>query len=96
MSDFDCNFSMELKRPIDEETWDIISDAEFDKTKRIWFETKSGKKVTFIKEDVLDQIKAKIEEGAKIVQHVNIEKAKALCWCLEVIDKYTEESEDKK
>lgn len=43
--------------------------------------------------EVLGKIRAKIEEGAKIVQHVNIEKAKALCWCLDVIDKYTEESE---
>lgn len=94
MSDFDCNFSMELKHPIDEETWDKLTDAEFDKTKRIFFKTKSGKEVAFIKEDVLDQIKAKIEEGAKIVQHVNIEKAKALCWCLDVIDKYMAESEE--
>lgn len=94
MSIFTGNFSMELKHPIDEKTWDIISDTEFDKTNRIWFETKSGKKVAFIKEDVLDKIRAKIEEGAKIVQHVNIEKAKALCWCLDVIDKYIAESEE--
>lgn len=46
------------------------------------------------KEDVLDKIRAKIEEGAKIVQHVNIEKAKALCWCLDVIDKYIAEREE--
>ena len=46
------------------------------------------------KTDTLDKIRAKIEEGAKIVQHVNIEKAKALCWCLDVIDKYTKESEE--
>jgi hypothetical protein len=42
------------------------------------------------KADAIDKIRAKIEEGAKIVQHVNIEKAKALYWCLDVIDKYTE------
>lgn len=94
MSTFGKCFTMELKHPIDEKTWDAIADTEFDNTKRIFFKTKSGKEVAFIKEDVLDQIKAKIEEGAKIIHYVNMEKAKALYWCLEVIDKYTEESED--
>lgn len=94
MSTFDKCFTMELKHPIDEKTWDILTDAELNNTKRIWFETKSGKEVAFIKEDVLDEIKAKIEEGAKIIHYVNMEKAKALYWCLEVIDKYTEESEE--
>lgn len=94
MSTFDKCFTMELKHPIDEKTWDRLTDAELNNTKRIWFETKSGKEVAFIKEDVLDEIKAKIEEGAKIIHYVNMEKAKALYWCLEVIDKYTEESEE--
>lgn len=43
--------------------------------------------------DVLDKIRDEIEEHAKINQHVNTERARALCWCLDVIDKYKAESE---
>ena len=45
--------------------------------------------------DVLDKIRAKIEEHVKINQCLNIDRAKALCWCLDIIDKYKAESEDK-
>lgn len=43
---------------------------------------------------VLDKIRAEIEERAKINQNLNIDRARALCWCLDVIDKYKTESED--
>jgi hypothetical protein len=42
-----------------------------------------------------DKIRAEIEEHAKINQNLNIDRAKVLCWCLDVIDKYRAESEDK-
>lgn len=47
------------------------------------------------KNDVLDKIRTEIEEHVKINQNLNTERAKALCWCLNVIDKYKAESEDK-
>lgn len=43
---------------------------------------------------VLDKIRAEIEEHAKINQNLNTDRAKALCWCLNVIDKYRAESEE--
>ena len=46
------------------------------------------------KEPVLDKIRAEIEEHSKINQNLNIDRAKALCWCLDVIDKYKGESEE--
>lgn len=44
--------------------------------------------------DVLNKIRAEIEEHAKINQNLNIDRARALCWCLDVIDKYRAESEE--
>ena len=44
--------------------------------------------------DRMDKIRAEIEEHAKINQNLNIDRARALCWCLDVIDKYKAESED--
>lgn len=43
---------------------------------------------------VLDKIRAEIEEHAKINQHLNTDRARALCWCLDVIDRYKAESEE--
>ena len=44
--------------------------------------------------NVLDRIRAEIEEHVKINQNLNVDRARALCWCLDVIDKYKSESED--
>lgn len=40
-----------------------------------------------------DKIRAEIEEHAKINQNLNIDRARAICWCLDVIDKYKAERE---
>lgn len=40
------------------------------------------------KKEVLDKIRAEIEEHIKINQNLNTDRARALCWCLDVIDKY--------
>ena len=45
-------------------------------------------------EPILDKIRAEIEEHAKINQNLNTDRAKALCWCLEIIDNYKSESEE--
>lgn len=46
------------------------------------------------KQKALDKIRAEIEERAKINQNINVDRAKTLCWCLDVIDKYKAESEE--
>lgn len=38
-----------LNSPITEEQWDAITDVDFEHTDRIWFSTKHGKEVEFIK-----------------------------------------------
>ena len=38
--------------------------------------------------EALDKIRAEIEEHAKINQNLNTDSARALCWCLDIIDKY--------
>ena len=42
-------FEMTLNSPITDEQWDAITDVNFDKTDRIWFHTKNGKAVEFVK-----------------------------------------------
>lgn len=39
-------------------------------------------------EKVLDKITTEIEEHVKINQNLNVDRTRALCWCLNVIDKY--------
>lgn len=43
--------------------------------------------------DVFDKIRAEFEEHAKINQNLNTDIARAICWCLDIIDKYMAESE---
>lgn len=38
-----------LNSPITDEQWDAITDVDFDHTDRIWFHTKHGKDVEFVK-----------------------------------------------
>ena len=42
--------TLELNSPITEEQWDTIVDVDFDNTDRIWFTTKHGKEVEFVKQ----------------------------------------------
>lgn len=44
-----AEFELTLNSPITEEQWDAITDVDFDCTNRIWFHTKHGKTVEFIK-----------------------------------------------
>lgn len=41
--------TMELSSPITEEQWDTLEDVDFDRTDSIWFHTKHGKEVEFVK-----------------------------------------------
>ena len=46
MSDY---LKFTLHHPITEEEWDAITDVDFDHTEEIFFHTKHGKEVTFVK-----------------------------------------------
>lgn len=65
MAIFDDIFSIELNHPLDKEAWKVLEDAELDNTEHIYFTTPSGKRVDFIKTDVLDKIRAEIKEEAE-------------------------------
>lgn len=62
MGIWDDSFSIELKHPLDKEAWKVIEDTELDNTDHIYFTTPSGKRVDFIKADVLDKIRAEITD----------------------------------
>lgn len=42
--------TLTLSSPITEEQFDAITDVDFDNTDRIWFHTKHGKDVEFVKQ----------------------------------------------
>lgn len=44
-----CEMTLTLSSPITEEQFDAITDVDFDNTDRIWFHTKHGKDVEFVK-----------------------------------------------
>lgn len=52
-------------------------------------------KQKYVERDVLDKIRAEFEEHVGINQNLNVDRARAICWCLDVIDKYMAESEEK-
>ena len=41
--------TLELNSPITEEQWDLLEDVDLDNTERIYFHTKHGKEVEFVK-----------------------------------------------
>ena len=43
-------FKFTLNNPLTEEEWDMITDVDFDHTNKIWFHTKHGKEVVFVKQ----------------------------------------------
>ena len=82
------SFEFTLHNPLTKEDWNKISDAELENTIVITFQTPQGRQVKYIKRDVLDKIKAEIIE-LRSRQNVGVME------CLDIIDKYMSESEDK-
>ena len=82
------SFEFTLHNPLTKEDWNKISDAELENTIVITFQTPQGRQVKYIKCDVLDKIKAEIIE-LRSRQNVGVME------CLDIIDKYMSESEDK-
>lgn len=51
----DDRITLKLKHPITEEQWDNILDVDFEYTDRIWFQTKHGRNVEFVKASALPE-----------------------------------------
>lgn len=85
--------TLTLNNPISETDWDKLLDVELEKTKHIWFETPSGKRVDFIRADILAVIRAEIEQLHRhpILDFINNDKVVDMA--LEIIDKYRAEQE---
>lgn len=83
--------TLTLNNPLSESDWDKICDVELEKTKHIWFETPSGKRVDFIKADVLDKIRAEIEE-IRLIGYATVDGKREIAnrAVLQIIDKYKE------
>ena len=87
------NNTLTLNNPLSESDWDKICDAELEKTKHIWFETPSGKRVDFLRADILDVIRAEIEQEI-IYKPIDMwDYRMGLTKAVEIIDKYKAESE---
>lgn len=82
-------FEFTLHSPLTKEDWNKISDAELENTMSVTFKTPQGRQVRYIKCEVLDKIRAEIKEESRFCPLTEgLERA------LEIIDKYTAESEE--
>jgi hypothetical protein len=81
--------TLTLNNPLSESDWDKISDVELEKTEHIWFKTPSGKRVDFIKGDVLDKIRAEIE-GLHLIGYATADGKREIAnrAVLQIIDKH--------
>lgn len=72
--------TLELNSPLTEEDWDLIEDVDFEHTDRIWFTTKHGKRVEFVKATQLElygyDIK-QLELIARVLQKENLPPERA-------------------
>lgn len=66
-----------------------------EKTEHIWYVTPSGKRVDFIRSDVLDKIRAEIEQEITYKPMEMWDYRMGLTKALEIIDKYKAESKRK-
>ena len=56
------SFEFTLHNPLTKEDWNRISDAEHENIMSVTFQTPQGRRVKYIKCEVLDKIKAEIKE----------------------------------
>lgn len=86
------SFEFTLHSPLTQEDWNKLADAELENTMSITFQTPLGRQVKYIKCEVLDAIRAEIEQ-TEINGHIrDVECFKAgINVALNVIDKYMED-----
>lgn len=79
------SFEFTLHSPLTKEDWNKLSDAEFENTMSVTFQTPQGRQVRFIKCEVLDKIRAEIRAMEGDIE--------TIADVLTIIDKYKTESE---
>lgn len=87
------SFEFTLHSQLTKEDWDKISDVEHERTTSVTFQTPQGRQVRYIRSDVLDMIRAEIEQIADEEQKHDKKWAIGLRYAVKIIDKYR--SEDK-
>ncbi|MBQ5806310.1 MAG: hypothetical protein IIW24_03565 [Lachnospiraceae bacterium] len=86
------SFEFTLHSPLTKEDWNKLSDAEFENTMSVTFQTPQGRQVRFIKCEVLDKIRAEIESLTYYWCEVN--PRTVIDEVLDIIDKYKAGSEE--
>lgn len=64
-------FTFKLDYPLTQEQIDVITDAELEHTSKIWFKTRSGKEVEFVKAQRWIPCSERLPETADIVLVTN-------------------------
>ena len=86
------SFEFSLHSPLSRDDWNKISDAEHENTKSVTFQTPQGRQVKYIKCEVLDKIRAEIQENINYNKKMNYQGiVTGLLLTLDIIDKYTVE-----
>ena len=91
------SFEFTLHSPLTKEDWNKLSDAELKNTMSVTFQTPQGRQVRYIKCEMLDKIRAEIEETYMNMTYQENKDRKAtwgLRMALQIIDKYNAESEN--
>lgn len=86
------SFEFTLHSPLTKEDWNKLSDAEFEYTMSVTFQTPQGRQVRYIKCEVLDKIRAEIERKAHSGQWSDATMY-GMLKAIAIIDKYKAESE---
>ena len=86
-------FEFTLHSPLTKEDWDKITDVEHENTMAVTFQTPQGRQVRYIKCEVLDKIRAEIEQmpselttdGRRMIRQRSV---------FRILDRYKTESEE--
>lgn len=81
------SFEFTLHSPLTQEDWNKLTDAELKNTIFITFQTPQGRQVKYVKYDMLDKIKAEIEQ----MNNLDYVKPITVNEVLQIIDKYMTE-----
>ena len=87
------SFEFTLHSPLTKEDWNKLSDAELENTMSVTFQTPQGRQVRFIKCEVLDKIRERVELE-KLGYPPSAGYYRAIMKVLQIIDKYKAESEE--
>ena len=94
------NFEFTLHNPLTKEDWNKLADVELENTDYVTFQTPQGRQVKYIKCDILNKIRAEIEQKAKpnvLGGRANGKSIRyGLCIALDIIDKCMAEGEAEK